>query len=224
MHGTQKIGLLMATVAVLAACGATSEPLSGLSPPPPPAPGAPPPPPPPAVACTAPDPVQELGNRSFVGPCLPNLKAVTSQRTDFFVGSDFVDEYTINYTDSASCQGSNTVATNFYDKADIGTATLASIAADGVTPVTGTGYQMEVNFTDSTGVGSTSTFGTTGSTTFTLCKSAPSTATLNVSPYFNNFPQTITPTFSIRLSLPNTPTIVTTPVFDEVGTCFYNCG
>jgi hypothetical protein len=224
MHSTQKIGLLMATVAVLAACGATSEPLSGLSPPPPPAPGAPPPPPPPAVACTAPDPVQELGNRSFVGACFPNLKAVTSQRTDFLVGSDFVDEYTINYTDSTSCQGSNTVATNFYDKADIGTATLASIAADGVTPVTGTGYQMEVNFTDSTGGGSTSTFGTTGSTTFTLCKASPSTATLNVSPYFNNFPQTITPTFSIRLSLPNTPTIVATPVFDEVGTCFYNCG
>jgi hypothetical protein len=219
MHRTQKIGLLMATVAVLAACGA-SEPLSGLSPPPPPAPGVPPPP---AVACTAPDPLKELNNTSFVGPCLPNLKALTSQRTDFLVASTFVDEYTNNYTTSTNCQGSNTVATNFYNKADIGTATVASIAADGVTPVTGTGYQMEVRFSDSSGVGSTSTFGTAGSTTFTLCKSAPSTTTLNVSP-FDTPPQTITPTFSIRLSLPNTPTIVTTPVFDDTGvTCFYSC-
>jgi hypothetical protein len=220
MHGTQGIGLLMASVAVLAACGA-SEPLSGLSPPPPPAPGVPPPP---AVACTAPDPLKELNNTSFVGPCFPNLKALTSQRTDFLLGSTFVDEYTISYTDSTSCQGTNTAVNNFYAKADIGTTTVASIAADGVTPVTGTGYQMEVRFTDSTGIGSTSTFGTAGSTTFTLCKSNPTTTTLNVSPYYSNSPQTITPTFGIRLSLPNTPTMVTTPVFDEVGTCFYNCG
>jgi hypothetical protein len=216
MHGTQKIGLLMATVAVLAACGA-SEPLSGLSPPPAPAPPALS-----GLSCTAPDPAADLNNTSYVGPCISNLKAATSNRNDILIGNTSLDAMTISYTDSTNCQGTNTVVTSTFPKLDVGTTTLASLASDGITTVTGVGYQIAI--TSNAVVGTEVTVGVAATTsTFTLCRSRPSTTTLNVSPYFSNFPNLITPTFSIRLSLPNTPTIVLTPVFDEVGNCFYNC-
>jgi hypothetical protein len=221
MHSITKISLLIATVAVLGACGVSEEPLSGQAPPPAPAPGTPPPPAPPAVACTAPDPASELSFRSsYIGACFPSGKT-GSQRTDFVVESSFVTEYSTSYTDSTVCEGTSTLVTGFYNKLDVGTTTVASLAANGTTTVGGNGYQIQLSLSEGTG-----TLSGLGTTTLTLCKSTPSATTRSAANYFfNPFVQIpFTPTFSIRLSLPDTTTIVTTPAFDNSDPICFDCG
>jgi hypothetical protein len=190
-----QLSLLMSAVAGLSACGGTDAPAPALT----------------AIACTAPDPAVDLStNRLYIGACIPGSGGV-SKRTDVRLGSNYVNEYGVNYSASADCTGASTVTYGYYPRTNVGTTTLASFASDGATPITGMGYQISVSpITYGTG-----TFNIGSTATFALCKSAPTATSRTVTDASAN-PVTFTPTFSIRLSQPNTTQIVAPSALDEL--------
>lgn len=200
MQKTIQLSLLMSAVAALSACGGGSD-----------APALP------ALACAALDPVADFDSSVYAGPCIAGAGA-TSSRTDLRLnGLGSAQEFTISYTDSSQCLGTRTYVGARYNLAYLGTTTVANLASDGSTPVTGQASKVEVSLASGTGTLATGT-----SATFALCKSQQSTATRNITPYYSTpSVSTITPTFAIRLSNPNTNTIAANPVFDNTAPLFY---
>jgi hypothetical protein len=182
-----------------------------------------------AVACTAPD-VSEIASGPYVGSdyasvCIPNTDGSGSSRYDVRVygtcsGSrlskmDFTDAAcTTGASESASVSGRIQIASN--------TTTVASLAADGVTPVTGSG--RTVSFTVNNYPSGTFPAGVPLVTNgiYTLCKTTPpSTTTTRITYDFNGGgDRQFTPAFVLRSSNADTNAINTALGFEGNGAQF----
>jgi hypothetical protein len=165
------------------------------------------------VACTAPDPTDYDG-KGYVSACLPGATTGTSYRVDAEVYNSFAYVSQANFAASTSCAGTATQAAYASGPASYatGTTSLPTLAADGVTPVTGSGRTVTISITSQSGTfaASSTPLSTTG--TYTLCKTSPSTTastTVNAFSASNGYNPSFTPTLALSVSAAGTRTINT---------------
>jgi hypothetical protein len=180
------------------------------------------------VACEAPT-FQEVGqSNSFASVCFPAQSGTSSSRYDLHTfGCSRARVTKVDFPSSSSCVGdstTNTVAAalEFMVLVSSSTTTVASLAADGITPVTGSGRTVTLG--EIVG-GSGSTFPSgiplTSGGAYVVCKTTPaSTTTARILPNFSDFVGsgysvgTMTATFVLRSSAAGTSTINTAFGFD----------
>jgi hypothetical protein len=199
----------------LTACGGSDAPLPE---------GSPPAQPPAAVACTAPDTADFAFDKAYASVCIPATTGGGSSRYDLDSFGSGAQVYKMDFS-NATCTGVGTQA----GQASVGwtvasgTTTVASLAADGITPVTGSARSVTVNriFGSSGTFTSGTPLVTTG--TYSICKTTPaSSATARQLPNFTNTSDgaQITATFVLRSSAAGATAINTAFGF-EGGTLSY---
>jgi hypothetical protein len=166
-----------------------------------------------AVACTAPE-LSEIVSSNFASVCIPASSGGTSSRFDMATfGSSGVEVSKMDFS-NASCTTGGVRVGQAGAQWTISptTTTVASLAADGITPVTGTARTVTLSsfFTNSGSFAPGTPLVTTG--TYTICKTTPaSTTTLRalVNYRANGIGTEMTPTFVLRSSVAGSSAINT---------------
>jgi hypothetical protein len=179
-----------------------------------------------AVACTA--PTDDEFNTGFIyaSACIPNASGGGSARYDLrnsFRSASAADFMKVDFS-NATCTSPSSGSTEFIAGAyaNSGTATVASLGVDGVTPVTGEGRSVTVYRVDgsTSGFAASTPFTSTG--TYVVCKTTlPNTTAARTVDNFRGGGQiTFTPTFVLRASPVGTNTIETRFGFDGAANSF----
>lgn len=173
-----------------------------------------------AVACTAPDLADFNYGSAYVSACVPAASGVTSSRYDaiFFGNSSQARVTKVDFA-NASCTGTGTYFGDRYATANFasGTTTVASLGADGITPVSGFGRTLTLTMSAGEGSALPSEIPLLTDGAYVLCKSSPpsSTSMRTISSFESgggNYE--FTPTFSLKASSVGTNAINTGFGFD----------